>query len=431
MPGREAVDATVATIWRLESARIVAALARMTRDLGLAEELAQDALMAALEHWPVQGLPDKPAAWLMATAKRRALDHLRHRAMAARHGAELAADLVALGADVAPDVADEVAAREADDLGDDALRLMFVACHPLLSPDARAALTLKVVAGLGTAEIARAFLVPEATVAQRLVRAKRTLAEAQVPFEVPRGEQRAQRLASVLEVVYLVFNEGYAASSGDGWMRPSLVDEALRLARGLAALAPDEPEVLGLLALLELQASRMPARRDREGRPVLLEQQDRRRWDRLLLRRGLGALQAAEAAARARGGAAGPYTLQAAIAAWHARAASAADTDWPAIVGDYDRLLAVMPSPVVRLNRAVAVSRAFGAAAALPAVEALLETPALAAYPWLPAVHGDLLAQLGRLDEARAAFERAAALAGNADDRALMQARAAAVAAPR
>ena len=368
MPGREAVDATVATIWRLESARIVAALARMTRDLGLAEELAQDALMAALEHWPVQGLPDKPAAWLMATAKRRALDHLRHRAMAARHGAELAADLVALGADVAPDVADEVAAREADDLGDDALRLMFVACHPLLSPDARAALTLKVVAGLGTAEIARAFLVPEATVAQRLVRAKRTLAEAQVPFEVPRGEQRAQRLASVLEVVYLVFNEGYAASSGDGWMRPSLVDEALRLARGLAALAPDEPEVLGLLALLELQASRMPARRDREGRPVLLEQQDRRRWDRLLLRRGLGALQAAEASARARGGSAGPYTLQAAIAAWHARAASAADTDWPAIVGDYDRLLAVMPSPVVRLNRAVAVSRAFGAAAALPAV---------------------------------------------------------------
>ncbi len=429
-----AVHQSIAAVWRLESSRIVAALARITRDLGVAEELAQDALLAALQHWPVDGLPANPGAWLMATAKHRALDHLRHQAMAAKRQGELAADLQALGADVVPDIADAVDAARSDDIGDDLLRLMFAACHPLLSADARVALTLKVVAGLGTPEIARALLVPEATVAQRIVRAKRQLAEARVPFEVPRGAERAPRLASVLEVVYLVFNEGYAASSGDDWIRLDLVHEALRLARQLVAIAPGEAEVQGLQALLELQASRMPARHDAQGRPVLLDQQDRSRWDRLLQRRGLDALALAEALAQAASSEPGPYTLQAAIAACHARAAAADETDWDRIARLYTQLAGQQPTPVVQLNRAVALSRSSapgaGPAAALAVVEGLLAATALQRYPWLPAVHGDLLERLGRHTEAREAFAAAASLAGNADDRALMQARADALPGP-
>ena len=422
------VHETLAAVWRLESSRIVAVLARMTRDLGVAEELAQDALVAALQHWPADGLPDKPAAWLMATAKHRALDHLRHQAMAAARHGDIAADLQALGADVAPDIADAVDAARSDDIGDDLLRLVFAACHPLLSAEARVALTLKVVAGLGTHEIARAFLVPEATIAQRIVRAKRQLADAKVPFEVPRGADRAPRLASVLEVVYLVFNEGYAASAGEAWMRPDLVHEALRLAHLLAAMAPDEAEVLGLHALLELQASRMPARHDAEGHPVLLEQQDRSRWDPLLQGRGLATLARAEALAQAAGSEPGPYTLQAAIAACHARATRADATDWERMAALYTQLARLQPTPVVQLNRAVALSRSSaqgaGPAAALALVEGLLAEPALKQYAWLPAVHGDLLQRLDRPAEARAAFESAARLAGNASDRALMQTRA-------
>ena len=418
-----AVHQAIATVWRLESARIVATVARRVRDLALAEELAQDALIAALEHWPRDGLPANPAAWLMTTAQHRALDHLRHVQMAQARHEDIAADRAARGDDHVPDIA-EALDQTREGLADDVLRLMFVACHPLLSPEARVALTLRLVGGLSTQEIARAHLVPEATVAQRIVRAQRTLTQAGVPFEVPRGPERAARLASVLEVVYAIFNEGHNASAGDDWMRPALCDEALRLARSLAALAPHEPEALGLLALLELTAARSPARRDAEGRPVLLEQQDRRRWDRLLLRRGLAVLAQAQALA---GEGAGPYTLQAAIAACHARAHRAEHTDWPAIAALYARLAAITPSPVVQLNRAVAVSRAEGPAAGLLLVEALLHEPALKAYPWLPAVHGDLLAQLGRTAEAQACFEAAAALAGNAQDRALMQARAAAL----
>jgi RNA polymerase sigma factor (sigma-70 family) len=426
------VHETIAATWRLESSRIVAALARITRDLGVAEELAQDALLAALQHWPVDGVPTKPGAWLMATAKHRALDHLRHRARASACEGELAAELVALQADTVPDIADAVDAARSDDIGDDLLRLMFAACHPLLSADARVALTLKVVAGLSTPEIAQAFLVPEATIAQRIVRAKRQLAEARVPFEVPRGSERAPRLASVLEVVYLVFNEGYAASSGAAWVRTELAHEALRLARQLAAIAPEEAEVHGLLALLELQASRLPARHDAHGQPVLLEAQDRRRWDRLLLRRGLDALARAETLAQAGGGPPGPYALQAAIAGCHARAAEAAATDWDHIAALYGQLAQCQPTPVVQLNRAVALSRSTapgaGPAAALALVEPLRAEPALQRYPWLPAVHGDLLQRLGRDAEARQAFEAAARLAGNAADRALMQARADALA---
>ncbi len=424
-----AVQAQVAAMWRLESARIVAALARMLRSLDEAEELAQDALVSALERWPRDGLPDKPAAWLMASAKNAALDRLRHRAMAARHHEALAADDEALGRHVAPDTADLVAAAEADDIGDELLRLVFAACHPLLGADARVALTLKVVCGLGTAEIASAFLQSEATVAQRIVRAKRTLAEAGVPFEVPQGEQRAPRLASVLEVVYLVFNEGYAASQGEGWTRGELLAEALRLARQLVAIAPGEPEVLGLASLLELQASRLPARHDAQGRPVLLEQQDRSRWDRLLVRRGLALRQAAALAAQRLGRGEGAYALQAAIAAEHARADIAAQTDWAAIAGLYAALANRWPSPVVQLNRAVALSRVPGAdlGEALALVERLAADPRLAGYPWLPSVRGDLLERLGRRAEALAAFAEAARRAGNAADRALMQQRVAAL----
>ncbi|MFY9512018.1 MAG: sigma-70 family RNA polymerase sigma factor, partial [Rubrivivax sp.] len=341
----------IAAVWRLESAKIVATVARLVRDIGLAEELAQDALVAALEHWPVDGVPDKPGAWLVTTAKRRALDHLRHRQMQAEKHAQIGADLEARQALVVPDVVDTLDARRADTIGDDLLRLIFTACHPVLNTDARLALTLKLLGGLSTDEIARAFLVQETTVAQRIVRAKRTLSAARVPFELPRGDALAARLASVLEVIYLIFNEGYTATSGDDWMRPALCDEALRLARVLADLAPEEPEVLGLLALLELQASRSAARTDAEGRPVLLMDQQRSAWDPLLIRRGLQALERA----RQLGGAHGPYVLQAAIAACHARAAEASATDWPGIARLYDALTEVMPSPVVALNRAVAV----------------------------------------------------------------------------
>ncbi|KPF50917.1 RNA polymerase subunit sigma-24 [beta proteobacterium AAP121] len=425
-----AVHQAISAVWRQESARIVATVLRRVRDLALAEELAQDALIAALEHWPRQGLPANPAAWLMTTAQHRALDHLRHAQMAQARHEDIAADRSARGADLVPDIA-EALDDTREGLADDVLRLMFVACHPLLAPEARVALTLRLVGGLSTQEIARAHLVPEATVAQRIVRAQRTLSQAGLTFEVPRGPDRAARLASVLAVVYAIFNEGHNASAGDDWMRPSLCDEAMRLARLLATLAPHEPEALGLLALLELTAARAPARQDAEGRPVLLEQQDRRLWNTTLLQRGLAVLAQAQALEDELPEAAtGAYVLQAAIAACHARAATTAATDWPAIAALYERLAAAAPSPVVQLNRAVAVSRAEGPAAGLQVLAPLLHEPVMKAYPWLPAVQGDLLAQLGRCAEARACFERAAELAGNTPDRALMQARAAALAGP-
>lgn len=422
-PGDDTLRRTIASVWRIEAARIIASVARMTRDVGRAEELAQDALVAALEHWPATGLPANPAAWLMTTAKRRAIDHLRQQAVHAREHEALGQDLEALQAQYAPDVLDTLLSAEQDDIGDDMLRLIFTACHPVLSTEARVALTLRLLGGLTTGEIARAFLVPEPTVAQRIVRAKRSLSAAHVPFEVPAAADRAQRLASVLEVIYLIFNEGYAATAGDDWMRPALCGEAQRLARVLARLVPDEPEVQGLVALLEIQASRLPARTDAQGRPVLLMDQDRARWDRLLVRRGLAALDKAEQLARA-GHAWGPYALQGAIAACHARARRAEDTDWHHIVALYDALLQVAPSPVVALNRAVAVGMAEGPAAALQLVDAIATDPSLRHYHWLPSVRGDLLAKLGRRDEARAEFERAASLTRNAQEKALLLARA-------
>jgi RNA polymerase sigma factor (sigma-70 family) len=418
----EATHGAIEAAWRIEAARIVAALARMTRDVGLAEDLAQDALLAALEHWPRDGVPNNPGAWLMTTAKRRALDRLRHHAMAAREHEALGRDLEAQEALHVPDLVDGLIAKQDDPVGDDLLRLVFTACHPVLSRDAQVALTLRLVAGLSTAEIASAFLAQEATIAQRLVRAKRTLAEARVPFELPGPQVLTERLAAVLEVVYLVFNEGYAATSGEDWMRPALCDEALRLGRMLAALVPADAEVHGLLALMELQASRTHARVDAAGVPVLLADQDRGRWDRLLIRRGLAGLARAQALA---GDGLGPYALQAAIAACHARAARPAETEWPRIVALYDALHERAPSPVVALNRAVAVGQAEGADAALPLVEALVADAALARYHLLHAVHGDLLHKTGRRDAARAAFERAAELAGNERERELMQRRAA------
>ena len=424
MKGAPDVAGTIEAIWRIESARVVAAVARLTRDLGLAEDLAQDALLTALERWPETGIPDNPGAWLMTAARRRALDHLRHKTMAAPKHVELAYELDARHAIAEQALREQIDAALDDDIGDDMLRLIFAACHPVLSADARAALTLKVIGGLATDEIARAYLKPEATIAQRIVRAKRTLAEAHVPFEVPRGAELAPRLASVLEVIYLIFNEGYAATAGDDWIRPGLCDEALRLGRVLAGLIPGEAEVHGLAALMEIQASRLRARVDANSDPVLLPDQDRSRWDRLLIRRGLAALAHAESLP----GAFGPYTLQAAIAACHARAATADATDWARIAALYDALATIAPSPVVSLNRAVAVGMAFGPAAGLELVDALLEEPALAHYHLLPSVRGDLLARLDRIAEARDEFERAATLTRNARERALLLARAAACA---
>jgi RNA polymerase sigma-70 factor (ECF subfamily) len=404
-----AIDA----VWRIESARIIAGLARMVRDVGLAQELAHDALVAALETWPRAGVPEKPGAWLMATAKNRALDHFRRNKLLERKHEELSRELEE---SVMPDFE----AAIDDDIGDDLLRLMFTACHPVLSTEARAALTLRVLGGLTTEEIARAFLVPETTIAQRIVRAKRTLAEARVPFEVPRAGELPARLASVLEVLYLVFNEGYSATAGDDWMRPALCEDALRLGRILAGLLPGEPEVHGLIALMEIQASRAPARTGPSGEPVLLPDQDRARWDHLLVRRGLAALERAQVLS----GTLGPYTLQAAIAACHARARAAAETDWVRISALYDALSQIAPSPVVELNRAVAISMAFGPAEGLALADTLTAEPLLKGYHLLPAVRGDLLAKLGRMDEARAEFERAASLTRNSRERKLLLDRA-------
>jgi RNA polymerase sigma factor (sigma-70 family) len=389
----------------------------MLRDIGLAEELAQDALVAALETWPKSGIPDNPGAWLMATAKRRAIDRLRRNKLLARKHEQLGHEMELQQEMAEPDID----AALDHDLGDDLLRLMFTACHPLLSTEARVALTLRLLGGLTTGEIARAFLVPEPTIAQRIVRAKRTLAEARVPFEVPRADELTPRLSSVLEVIYLVFNEGYSATAGDDWMRPALCEEALRLGRILAELAPAEPEVHGLVALMEVQASRAAARVGPSGEPVLLLEQNRARWDQLLIRRGLAALARAEAL----GGALGPYALQAAIAACHARAHTAAETDWIRIAALYDGLAQIAPSPVVELNRAVALAMAFGPAAGLELVDVLTSEPSLRNYHLLPSVRGDLLARLGRLDEARGEFERAAALTRNARERELLLERAA------
>jgi RNA polymerase sigma factor (sigma-70 family) len=409
-----AIDA----IWRIESPKIIAAVARITGDVGLAEDFAQDALVAALQRWPEAGVPDNPAAWLMAAAKNRAIDHLRRGRRVERAHGEIGRDL---DAERERAVADLDAALD-DDIGDDLLRLVFTSCHPVLSREARVALTLRLLGGLTTAEIARAYLVPEATVAQRLVRAKRTLADARVPFEVPRGSDRDARLSSVLEVLYLIFNEGYTASAGDDWMRPQLCEEALRLGRVLATLAPAEPEVHGLVALMEIQASRAKARSGPLGEPILLLEQDRGRWDHILIGRGLAGLARAEAL-----GSRGPYTLQAAIAACHARARTAGETDWARIAALYGALAAAAPSPVVELNRAVAVGMAEGPAAGLALVDALAGEPALAGYHLLPSVRGDLLAKLGRREEARAEFERAAALAGNERERELLRSRVAAL----
>lgn len=421
---RQATHDAIATVWRLESAKVIGAVARITHDVGMAEEWAGDALVAALEHWPRDGVPLNPGAWLTTTAKRRALDGLRHRAMAAAEHEALARDDEAREALFVPSVTDTLIQAQADPVGDDLLRLVFTACHPVLGRDAQAALTLKLVAGLSTGEIARAFLVSEATMAQRIVRAKRSLSDARVPFELPAREELGQRLAGVLEVVYLVFNEGYAATSGDDWMRPALCDEALRLGRMLQALAPDEPEVHGLQALMEIQASRAAARVDAQGRAVLLMDQDRRRWDRLLIRRGLAALDQAQTLCKAAEQLPGPYTLQAAIAACHARALQAQETDWLRICGLYDALLQQQPTPVVALNRAVAIGQAKGPAAALPLVQALLAQEQLAQYHLLPSVMADLLSRLGRLEEARAQWLRAAELTRNARERELLLARA-------
>ena len=422
MSGGATARRAVEAIWRLEAARIIGGVARLVRDVGLAEEFAQDALVAALEHWPAGGVPDNPGAWLMTAAKRRALDHLRHQQLAAGKAPEVAAELDFQHAMASEAAAAQVDAALDDTVGDDLLRLMFTACHPLLSPEARCALTLRVMGGLTTDEIARACLLPEPTVAQRIVRAKRALAAARVPFEVPRGAELVRRLDSVLEVIYLIFNEGYAATAGEDWMRPGLCEEALRLGRVLAGLMPEAGEVLGLVALMEIQASRLQARVTAGGEPVLLLDQDRRRWDRGLIARGLAALGRAEALP----GPLGPYALQAAIAACHARAPTKEATDWPRIAALYDALAAAAPSPVVALNRAVAVAMAFGPEAGLEIVDGLLAEPRLQHYHLLPAVRGDLLARLDRMDEAREEFGRAATLSRNSRERALLLARAAA-----
>jgi RNA polymerase sigma-70 factor (ECF subfamily) len=407
-----AIDA----VWRIESAKLIAGLTRIVRDVGLAEDLAQDALVAALEQWPESGVPNNPGAWLMATAKHRAIDHLRRGARLDRKHEQIARELEA---EQERTVHDLDAALD-DHIGDDLLRLVFIACHPVLATEAQVALTLRLLGGLATDEIARAFLVPEPTIAQRIVRAKRTLADAHVPFEVPRGDEFAARLSSVLQVIYLVFNEGYSATAGDDWMRPALCEDALRLGRILAGLVPDEPEVHGLVALMEIQASRSRARLGPRGEPILLLDQDRSRWDHLLVRRGLAALERAEQL----GGALGPYALQAAIAACHGRARTAEETDWARIASLYEALAQVTPSPVVELNRAVAIGMAFGPAAGLELVDALISEPSLKAYHLLPSVRGDLLSKLGRDDEARVEFSRAASLTRNARERALLLERA-------
>jgi len=408
-----AIDA----VWRIESAKLIAGLMRMTGDVGTAEDLAQDALVAALERWPESGVPDNPGAWLMTTAKHRAIDLLRRGKLLERKHEELGHEVAARQESPERDLD----AALDDHVGDDLLRLMFTACHPVLSTEARTALTLRLLGGLATDEIARAFLVPKATIAQRIVRAKRTLAAARVPFEVPRGTELAARLSSVLEVIYLIFNEGYAATAGDDWMRPALCEDALRLGRILAELVPQEPEVLGLVALMEIQSSRSPARVGPSGEPILLLDQDRGRWDHLLIRRGLAALERAEAL----GGGYGPYALQAAIAACHARARTPDETDWTRIVALYDALAQLQPSPVVDLNRAVALGMAFGPAAGLEVVNTLTSESSLEGYHLLPAVRGDLLAKLGRFAEAGAEFERAASLTRNTRERTLLLERAA------
>ncbi|HEY4372453.1 MAG TPA: RNA polymerase sigma factor [Burkholderiales bacterium] len=413
-----ATHRAIEAVWRIESAKIIAVLARMLRDVGTAEELAQDVLITAMEQWPEKGVPDNPAAWLTAAAKNRALDHLRHNQLLVRKHQELGVEME-VRQELADVAQEEKLERIDEDIDDDLLRLIFTACHPVLSPEARVALTLKLLGGLSTEEIARAFLMSEPTVAQRIVRAKRTLTEARVPFELPKGEDRAARLASVLEVLYLIFNEGYAATAGEDWMRPALCEEALRLSRILAGLMPGEGEVHGLTALMEIQASRAAARLGPKGEPVLLLEQNRARWDHLLINRGLAALARAEAL-----GAYGSYALQAAIAACHARAAVADATDWPRIAALYDALGQLTPSPVIELNRAVAVSMAYGPAAGLEIVDALIEEPALKSYHLLPSVRGDFLFKLGRMLEAGAEFERAAALTRNGRERSLLLERA-------
>ncbi len=411
-----AIDA----VWRIESAKIIAGLTRIVRDVGLAEELAQDALVDALEQWHESGIPDNPGAWLMATAKHHAIDRIRRNIRLERKHEQLGREL-----EIQQELAEaDIEAAMDDDVGDDLLRLMFISCHPVLSTEARVALTLRLLGGLTTDEIARAFLVPEPTIAQRIVRAKRTLAEARVPFEVPPTAERAARLSSVLEVIYLIFNEGYAATAGDDWMRPALCEDALRLGRILAELVPQEPEVHGLVALMEIQASRSRARVGPLGEPILLLDQNRARWDQLLIHRGFTALLRAEAL----GGPLGSYTLQAAIAACHARARTPEETDWERIAALYDALAQLAPSPIVELNRAVAVGMAFGPAAGLEIVDTLTSEPSLKAYHLLPSVRGDLLAKLGRFDEARAEFARAASLTRNVRERKLLLERAAACA---
>jgi RNA polymerase sigma factor (sigma-70 family) len=417
MSVHRAIDA----VWRIEAPKLIAALARMTGDVGTAEDLAQDALLAALEQWPDSGIPDRPAAWLMAAAKRRAIDGFRRERMLEQKHETLAHELT-------QQTEHGVAALDEsidDHIGDDLLRLVFTACHPVLAREARVALTLRLLGGLATDEIARAFLVPEATVAQRIVRAKRTLAAARVPFEVPRGAEMQERLASVLEVVYLIFNEGYSATAGDAWTRPALCDEALRLGRIVATLMPDESEVHGIVALMEIQASRLSARTSADGTPILLLDQNRARWDQLLIRRGLAALDRAERLAEHAQQPLGPYALQASIAACHARARTADETNWPRIAALYDALAELTPSPVVELNRAVAVAMAFGPAAGLEIVDALRTEPALAGYHLLPSVRADFLARLGRAAEARMELERAAGLTRNESERALLLERAA------
>jgi len=420
--GRRASDIhrTIEAVWRIESAKLIAGLARIVRDIGVAEDLAQDALVAAIEQWPRSGVPENPGAWLMATGKHRAIDRFRRDKMLEQKHAEIARDEAGRPEAAMPDLD----AAIDDPIGDDLLRLIFTACHPVLSTEARAALTLRLLGGLTTEEIARAFLVPAPTVAQRIVRAKRTLAEARVPFEVPRGNELAARLDSVLAVIYLIYNEGYAATAGEDWMRPGLCEDALRLGRILAELLPKEPEVQGLVALMELQASRMRARLGPTGEPVLLLDQDRGRWDQLFIHRGLAALDRAEKL----GGARGPYALQAAIAASHARARTAVETDWARIAALYDALAEVAPSPIVELNRAVAVGMAFGPETGLELVDELRGEAALGSYHLLPAVRGDLLVKLGRLEEARSEFERAASLTQNAREQRLLTERAAACA---